>query len=104
MPQRTVQCAKLGQDLPGLDESTPDGAQALKMSLLLGGAALRDRVRDHVSAEAWGLWKDHMRMVINEYHLDPTSDESNTVLREHMEAFFFGGEQRVPGYVPPKPE
>ena len=104
MPQRTIHCAKLAKDLPALDESTPEGAQALKTSLLLGGPALRDRVRDHVSADAWALWKDHMRMVINEYHLDPTSDESNAVLRMHMEAFFFGREQRVPGYTPPKPD
>ncbi len=104
MASRTVHCAKLDQDLPGLDDSTPEGAQALKMCLLLGGPALRDRVRDQVSAQAWAGWKDHMRMVINEFHLDPTSDESNAVLREHLEAFFFGRERRVPGYVPPKPD
>ncbi len=101
MPARTVRCAKLGRELPGLDESTPEGAQALRVALLLGGPALRQRVHEQVSAEAWALWKDHMRMVINEFRLDPTSDESNGILREHVEAFLFGRARDIPGYVPP---
>lgn len=101
MAARTVRCAKLGRELPGLDESTPEGAQALRVALLLGGPALRQRVHEQVSAEAWALWKDHMRMVINEFRLDPTSDESNGILREHLEAFLFGRTKDIPGYVPP---
>ncbi len=104
MAQRMVVCAKLGKELPGLDESTPDGDQALRMALLLGGPELRQRVHDTISAEAWGLWKERMIMVINEYHVDPTSDASNPVLREHLEAFLFGRAQDIPDYVPPKPE
>ncbi len=102
MAERMVHCAKLGRELPGLDESTPEGRQALRMALLLGGPELRDRVRDHVSAQAWSLWKDHMRMVINEYRLDPTSDESNAVLREALEQFLFGRAQPVRNWVPPE--
>ena len=90
MTSRNVRCAKLGKELPGLDESTPEGRAALKMALLLGGSQMRQRVHDHVSAEAWKMWKDHMLMVVNEYGLDATSDESNAVLREHLEAFLFG--------------
>ncbi len=45
-----------------------------------------------------------MRMVINEYRLDPTTEESNAILREHMEAFLFGQAKTVPGYVPPQGE
>ncbi len=89
MAQRMVKCVKLGRELPGLDESTPQGSQALKMAGLLGGPELRRRISESISAEAWELWTDRMRMVINEYHLDPTSDDSNAVLREQMEAFLF---------------
>ncbi len=103
MPPRTVQCAKLKQELPGLDESTPEGQQALKVAYLLGGAQLRDRVRDHVSAAAWAAWKDRMLMVINEYRLDPTSDDSNAILRDHLEDFLFGAGRPVPNYQPPEP-
>jgi len=96
-----VRCAKLGRELPGLDESTPEGGRALRLAQLMGGPELRQRVYDHISAEAWQLWTDFMRMVINEYRLDPTSGSSNAVLREHMEAFLFGGGKDIPGYVPP---
>lgn len=101
MAERTVQCARLAKELPGIDESTPDGQQALKMALLLGGAEMQQRVHDNISAEAWSQWKDRMMIIMNEYHLDPTSDESNAVLKEHMEAFLFGREKDVEGYVPP---
>ncbi len=76
MTQRAVQCAKLGRGLPGLDEETPEGRSALKMALLLGGPKTRQRVYDHISAQAWKMWKDHMLMVINEYQLDATHSRS----------------------------
>jgi Fe-S cluster biosynthesis and repair protein YggX len=102
MTQQMVQCAKLGRELPGLDEATPQGQRALRMAQLLGGPELRQRVHEHISAEAWNLWQDRMLMVINEYHLDPTSDTSNPVLKEHMVAFLFGSAKDIPNYVPPK--
>lgn len=101
MAQRMVQCAKLGKELPGLDESTADGRQALKLAQLIGGSELRERVQNHISADAWKLWKDHMLMVINEFRLDPTSDASNPVLKEHMVEFLFGHGREIPNYVPP---
>jgi Fe-S cluster biosynthesis and repair protein YggX len=102
MAERTVTCAKLGKELPALDETTPDGRSALKMAQLLGGPEMKQRVHDHVSAQAWQMWKDHMRMVINEYRLDPTSDDANPVLAQAMEQFLFGPGGEVPGYTPPQ--
>jgi Fe-S cluster biosynthesis and repair protein YggX len=102
MAAKTVKCAKLGEELPGIDEATPAGRQALKMCLLIGGPELRQRVLENVSARAWEMWTDQMRMIINEYHLDPTSDASNTVLGRFMEEFFFGRPEEIPNYVPPE--
>jgi Fe-S cluster biosynthesis and repair protein YggX len=102
MSARIVLCAKLKQELPGIDEDTPEGDRALRMALLIGGPELRQRVHDSVSAQAWGMWTDHMLMVINEYQLDPTSDEANKILKPQMEAFFFGRQAQVPGYIPPE--
>lgn len=102
MAARTVKCVKLGQELPGLDEATPAGRQALKMALLLGGREMQQRVRDHISAQGWQMWTEFMLMVINEYRLDPTSDASNAVLKEHMEAFLFGQAKQIDNYVPPE--
>jgi Fe-S cluster biosynthesis and repair protein YggX len=99
---KNVNCAKLGQELPAIDDQTPEGQRALKMALLLGGPEMQQRVRDNVSADAWSQWTDHMRMVINEYRLDPTSDEANPILAKHMEQFLFGDGKPVSGYTPPK--
>lgn len=102
MAAQTVKCAKLGQDLPGLDPDSADGRMALKMVTMIGGRELAERVRQAVSARAWDQWKNHMVMVINEYRLDPIAPESNKVLRMHMEAFFFGDQKPIDNYVPPK--
>jgi Fe-S cluster biosynthesis and repair protein YggX len=97
-----VKCAKLGQELPGIDPDTPKGDQALKVALLIGGREMQQRIRENVSAQAWELWTDHMRMVLNEFRLDPTSDEASRVLKRYMEEFLFGSEAAIPNYVPPK--
>ena len=70
------------------------------MARLFGGPALAEKVQRHVSLEAWKLWKDHMMRVINEFRLDPTSDESNQVLAQQMEQFFFGQTPDIPNYIP----
>src|SRR5947207_1654089 len=102
MAAPVVKCAKLGKELPGIDPSTPEGSQALRMALLLGGREMQQRIRETISAQAWSQWKDHMLMVMNEYRLDPTSEEANKVLRAHMESFLFGETPEIPNYVPPK--
>ncbi len=102
MSVKMIQCAKLGSEQPAIDPASADGSQAVRMCLLLGGPALRDRVVQSISQPAWALWKDHMMRVINEFRLDATSDESNAVLREQMEDFFFGAGGHVPDYVPEK--
>ena len=102
MAEETVMCVKLGKDLPAIDPGTPDGNRAAKMAMMFGGPELRERVLKHVSLEAWKQWQEYMLMVMNEFRLDPTSDESNAVLGEHMEKFFFENAHNVPGYVPPE--
>ena len=102
MAAKTVKCAKLGQDLPAIDPQSADGDRALRLALLVGGPEMKQRICDSVSAQAWEMWTDYMRMVINEYGLDPTSDRANEVLRPHMEDFFFGQQRQVPGYTPPQ--
>jgi Fe-S cluster biosynthesis and repair protein YggX len=102
MAERMITCAKLKQELPAIDPASPTGQQALKLALLLGGRELQQRIANEVSQEAWRLWTEHMLMVINEFRLDPTADESNRILGQQMQAFFFGEAARPPGYVPPK--
>lgn len=96
----TVQCAKLRQELPAIDPTTSAGVMASKMCLMIGGPELRTKVFAQVSQKAWDMWKDHMVMIFNEYRLDPSAPESNAILKQHLDAFFFGQEAAIPNWTP----
>ena len=90
-PTRTVFCAKLQQQLPGLEAPTWPGP-------------LGQRIFEHVSQEAWEMWEERMKMILNEYRLLPFQKEAQVLVARHMEEFFFGTSQALPeGYVPEKP-
>src|SRR5687767_13816881 len=55
---RIVHCVKLQKDLPGLESPPWPGA-------------LGQRIYDNVSAQAWKLWEDRQKMILNEYRLLP---------------------------------
>ncbi|MGH9542682.1 MAG: oxidative damage protection protein [Terriglobales bacterium] len=85
---RMVHCVKLGSDLPGLEEPPWPGE-------------LGQRIFENVSAEGWNMWKEHAKMLMNEYRLAPWTAEAQKLLNEQLEQFFFGeGAQMPPGYVP----
>jgi Fe-S cluster biosynthesis and repair protein YggX len=85
--RRTVFCVKLKQELPGLRESPWPGP-------------LGQRIYEHVSQEAWHLWEERMKMILNEYRLLPFQKEAQVLVAKHMEEFFFGDEAALPpGYV-----
>ncbi len=90
MAQRMVMCAKLHKELPGLEEAPWVGE-------------LGQRIYDNVSQQAWQMWLDYLRMLINEYRLVPSTKEAQEVIATQMERFFFGeGAAPPPNYVPPK--
>jgi Fe-S cluster biosynthesis and repair protein YggX len=85
---RKVFCVKFQKELPGLDVQPWPGA-------------LGQRVYDNVSAEAWKLWEERMKMILNEYRLMPWQKEAQQLVTKQMEEFFFGeGAALPPGYVP----
>jgi Fe-S cluster biosynthesis and repair protein YggX len=85
---RLVMCAKLRRELPGLPEPPWPGA-------------LGQRIYEHVSAEAWEMWEERMKMILNEYRLLPFQKEAQAIVKKHMEEFLFGDEATPPpGYVP----
>jgi Fe-S cluster biosynthesis and repair protein YggX len=87
---RMVKCAKLGRELPGLDRVPWKGE-------------IGQRIYDNVSKEAWQTWVNHSKMLLNEMRLNPLDPNSQKVMQEQMELFFFGeGAQLPEGYVPPK--
>jgi Fe-S cluster biosynthesis and repair protein YggX len=85
---RTVKCVKFQKDLPGLDSPPWPGE-------------LGQRIFESVSGQAWKLWEDRMKMILNEYRLMPWQKEAQEVIQKHMEDFFFGeGSALPPEYVP----
>jgi len=55
---RMVHCVKFGKEMPGLDRIPWKGE-------------LGKRVYENVSKEAWKLWLEYSKMVMNEYRLNP---------------------------------
>ena len=88
---RVVTCVKFGKEMPGLDE------------VPFEGHPLGQKIFDSVSKEAWKMWVEHMKMLMNEYRLNLGTQEAQTFLIEQMDQYFFGEGAKLPeGYVPPK--
>jgi Fe-S cluster biosynthesis and repair protein YggX len=85
---RKVFCVKFQKELAGLDDKPWPGE-------------LGQRIYEHVSVDAWKLWEDRMKMILNEYRLMPWQKEAQELVARHMEEFFFGeGAALPPNYVP----
>src|ERR1700744_6032957 len=88
-PERMVFCVKLQKELPGLDEVPFDNHP------------LGQRIYEHVSKDAWKMWLEQMKMIMNEYRLNLGTQEAQEFLLKPMEDYFFGqGAALPPGYVP----
>ena len=88
---RKVHCVKFGREMAGLDEVPFDNHP------------LGQRIYDNVSKQAWKMWLEHMKMVMNEYRLNLGTREAQEFILQQMEQYFFGeGAQLPPDYVAPK--
>jgi Fe-S cluster biosynthesis and repair protein YggX len=87
---RMVKCVKLGKELPGLDRPPWRGE-------------LGQRIYDNVSKEAWRTWVEHSKMLMNEFRLNPLDPNSQKIIAEQMDQYFFGEGSKPPeGFVVPK--
>lgn len=85
---RIVHCAKLGRDLPGLEKPPIPGE-------------LGQRIFDNISQQAWDMWQEQSRLIINHYGLNLADPDSRQILRQQMEEFLFGEQNKMPeGWVP----
>ena len=85
---RIVHCVKLQKDLPGLETPPWPGP-------------LGQRLFENVSAQAWKMWEERQKMILNEYRLMPWQKEAQELIAKHLEEFFFGESAALPpGYVP----
>ena len=74
---RTVQCAKLGHELPAIQYKPFENE-------------LGERIYSSISQEAWMQWIEHSKMIVNEYRLELTSKKAHEILLEQCEQFLFG--------------
>ena len=86
---RKVMCVKLQRELDGLVE------------VPFEGHPLGQRIYDNVSQDAWNMWKEHMKMLMNEYRLNLGTKEAQEFIIQQMEQYFFGaGAALPPDFVP----
>jgi len=89
--KRKVFCVKFQKEMVGLDE------------VPFEGHPLGQRIYDNVSKQAWKMWLEHMKMIMNEYRLNLGTTEAQEFLIKQMEDYFFGaGAALPPDYVPPQ--
>jgi len=85
---RVVQCVKFGKEMEGLEKPP------LR-------SPLGQRIFENVSKEAWRLWLEHSKMLVNEYRLDISSEAGQKIWIDELEKYFFGeGSQLPPDYEP----
>lgn len=83
----TVHCSKLGREAEALDKPPLKGE-------------VGEKIFKHISKEAWRMWLEHSKMLINEYRLDLTSEQGQQVWYTEMDKFFFGdGSATPPDFV-----
>lgn len=89
MAERKVFCVKLQKELPGLDEPPFD-------------TDLGRKIYENVSRDAWNMWTEFCKILLNEYRLNPARREDQEAIVAQMEQFFFGQGAAMPEqYVPP---
>ena len=85
---RMVQCAKIGQELPGLEK--PPYAGELGM-----------RIYENISQNGWDMWMQYSVVLINHYSLSLGDPQAREFLKQQMEEFFFGAGAQMPeGWTP----
>jgi Fe-S cluster biosynthesis and repair protein YggX len=86
---RQVFCVKFQREMEGLDEVPFDGHP------------LGQKIYDNVSKQAWKMWVERMKMIMNEYRLNLGNPEAQEFLLKQMEEYFFGkGSELPPDYKP----
>jgi Fe-S cluster biosynthesis and repair protein YggX len=81
---RKVLCVKFQREMTGLDEPPFDGHP------------IGQKIYENVSKEAWKMWIEHLKMLMNEYRLNLAMPEAQEFLIKEMEKYFFGAGSALP--------
>jgi Fe-S cluster biosynthesis and repair protein YggX len=90
MAERTVRCARLQRDLPGLEAPPFPGD-------------LGQRIFDGVSRQAWDAWQKRSVEILQERSLSMGDPQARKVLLKEMEAFLFTPEPHTNAAAPVPP-
>jgi len=86
---RLTKCSKLQQELPAMPYKPFNDE-------------LGQRIYDEISHQAWKMWIEHSKMIVNEYQLELNTERAHTVLKEQCKSFLFGDDAAPPpDYVEP---
>ncbi|HMV27132.1 oxidative damage protection protein [bacterium] len=86
---RMVHCIKLNQELEGLDKAPIPGE-------------IGKRVYEQVSKQAWKMFEEHFKMVMNEYRLNLMDPRTDEIFKQQVQQFLFSGTAARPeGFVEP---
>ena len=80
---RMVHCIKLGREAEGLDKPPLKGEVGKKLF-------------ENVSKEAWKMWLEHSKMLINEFRLDLMRERDQHIWMSEMDKYFFGEGSKLP--------
>ena len=87
--KRMVFCVKFQREMEGLDEAPFDGHP------------LGQKIYENVSRQAWKMWVERMKMIMNEYRLNLGTREAQEFLIKQMDEYFFGEAAGLPpDFVP----
>ncbi|MEQ9321647.1 MAG: oxidative damage protection protein [Polyangiaceae bacterium] len=85
-----VDCVKFGKRMQGLPKAPLKGE-------------IGEKIYDNVSQEAWRMWLEHSKMLVNEFRLDLMSEAGQNVWFAELEKYFWGeGSQLPPDFEPMK--
>jgi Fe-S cluster biosynthesis and repair protein YggX len=88
---RMVHCVKLGLELEGLERPPIPGP-------------LGKKVFESVSKQAWKMFEDHFKMVMNEYRLNLMDPRTDEIFKQQLNDFLFGrGGTKPDGFVESSP-
>ena len=76
---KLVMCKKLGKELPGFEKAPWPGE-------------IGQRIVAEISQDAWKMWLESAKMIINEYRLNLAQPEAQKIIVEQMNIYLFGEE------------
>jgi Fe-S cluster biosynthesis and repair protein YggX len=83
-----VDCVKFGKRMPGLKKPPLKGE-------------IGEKVYTQVSQDAWTMWLEHSKMLVNEFRLDLMSEQGQSIWFTELEKYFWGeGSKLPPDFTP----